>query len=173
MSDQDMTEAPYIQPRHRLLMGLLFHITWLSGPVLLALYGLYARAALQGSGVEVVSWDRGIELLIPLAIWAQPSFFVVAIVTRRRLRRMVAADPGSFRMGMLMGLGAFAGLIVAHGWFTLGLLLYSGPGGLAEAVYMILALWIISVPYMIMVTGFAALVGAGAVWGLFRFFEQA
>ena len=149
-------------------MGLLFHVTWLSGPVLLALYGVYARSALQAQGVEVVSWQRGVDLLIPLAIWAEPAFFVVAIVTRKRLHTMVEADPGSFRKGMFMGLGAFTGLVLAHGWFILGMLLYSGPGGLAEAVYMTLALWMLTVPYLIILTGVAALAGAGLVWVLFR-----
>jgi hypothetical protein len=153
-------------------MGLLFHLTWLSGPALLALYGLYARSSLQANGVEVVSIERGIELLIPLAIWAEPAFFVVAIVTHRRLRNMVAADPGSFRKGMLMGLGAFTGLVLSHGWLALGMLLYAGPGGFAEVVYMTLAMWMISIPYLIMLTGVAALFGAGLVWLLLRFLER-
>ncbi|MGI3185660.1 hypothetical protein [Nioella aestuarii] len=168
LSDRPMTQTPQIHARHRLLMGLLFHVTWLSGPALLPLYGLYARASLQARGVEVVSLARGIELLVPLAIWAQPAFFVVAIITRNRIRKMASADPGAFRLGIYMGLGAYAGLVLAHGWFMLAMLLYDGPGGAAEAVYMIIALWMISIPYMIMITGFAALVGAGLVWVLFR-----
>ena len=71
-----------------------------------------------------------------------------------------------------MALGAYSGLVLSHGFIVTGLLLYEGPGGLAEAVYMFMALWMITIPYMIAVTGVGALVGAGLVWVLLRLLNK-
>jgi len=171
-SAKGMGDLEQIQPRHRFLIGLFFHVTWLSGPVLMALYGVAARAILLGRGVEVVSWERGVELLLPFALWAEPPFLVVAVMTRKRLRQLISRDPGAFRTGMAMALGAYSGLVLSHGFIVTGLLLYEGPGGLAEAVYMFMALWMITIPYMIAVTGVGALVGAGLVWVLLRLLNK-
>ncbi|MCA0044470.1 hypothetical protein [Celeribacter litoreus] len=149
----------------RLSARLIVNGIWISGFLITAIVGVVAREVLISQGRGVVTIERGIELLIPFAIWSNIPFFPLALIVRWRLKKTLATRPKDYLRIVYIALGAWAGAAIVHGLSLYGSMTYSGPGGFAEVVSMMIVLSIITVPAMILYYGGGAVVGAlvGAV----------
>lgn len=158
-----MAETP-LPPAARLLVSTIV----IGGLLLTVAVGIIARITLEARGVSVVSWSRGIQLMIPLAIFFEIPFVVLAIYVHRKLKSALAENPEQLSMRLHMYVGAFLGLFVYQGFSLFGLTTYSGPGGFANAVILMLGMWMITVPYMLALGGGASVVGGFFGWLLWR-----
>ncbi|MFC2967635.1 hypothetical protein [Acidimangrovimonas pyrenivorans] len=114
----------------------------------------------------MVTWQRGAMLILPLAQWAETPYLVLAYIVRRGLRRVPPGDAAGVAKWRLVSLGAFAGVLVAVGGQLFGMLGYHGPGGFAEVVIMTLAMWMFTIPYLLLWSAGGAALGGALGWGL-------
>jgi hypothetical protein len=116
-------------------------------------------------GIPVVTIDRGIELIVPITLFAEVPFVILALIVKRILSSVALHDPRSLPGWISVSAGAFLGLAAAIGYKLYGLMLYDGPGGFAEVVGMMLALWIFTLPMLLVLSAAGVVVGglAGAI----------
>lgn len=141
--------------------------------------GIAARMILQARGIDVVDWSRGIQLFVPFAIWAMVPYVILGWLAPKAAHRLIdrpMTTPAVFgkavsdriegrqalgpadRVPVLVG--GFLGFALMHAWRVLGLLTYSGPGGFAEAVIMVIVMSPLTVPLLTLWCALGALGGA-------------
>ncbi|MBW6418852.1 hypothetical protein [Celeribacter sp. PS-C1] len=143
----------------RLSRQMVVHGIWLSGLGLTIGLGILARETLSARGVDVVSIERGIKLLLPFAIWANMPFFALATLVAWRLKKTLTTTPNDFSKMVLISLGSWAGTAVVQGISLFQAMTYTGPGGFAEVVGMMIALSVITIPAMILSCAVGAAIG--------------
>ncbi|WP_127904089.1 hypothetical protein [Solirhodobacter olei] len=142
---------------------VLIHAIWISGLALPALMGVVARETLRAQNVSVVTLPDGLALILPLSVWFEIPFLVLALITRWLLARTIQRRPQRFSFWLTALIGAFLAMAAFDGYSLFNMLMYQGPGGLAEAVSMTLALWMLTVPFLLIQSGGAALAGGAIV----------
>jgi len=136
---------------------------WIGGLILTPLVGLAARQALAARGIAVVDLSRGASLIVPITLFFEVPFVILAAILRRLLRKTVRTEPEALRKWLYTSWGAFAGMAAALGYVQYDTFLYSGPGGFAEVVGMMMALWMLTLPAFLAIGAVGA--GVGAVLG--------
>ena len=137
----------------------LSRIVMISGLIIPALVGVVARFVLQSRGVDVVSWGQGAALLMPLTLLFLVPFLGLVLVASQVIRKKIADKPGDLQMWLHIYAGAFVGVACISVNFLYDSLTYSGPGGLAEVVFMMMALWMVTVPALLAYGAAGALAG--------------
>lgn len=153
MSDDAKTSLP-------LTARLLVHAIWLGGIVLTPGLGVVGREVLIARDVPVVTLTEGARLILPMAIWADIPFLLLAFVVRRRLRSAAKASLDELPKAMVLSAGAFLGALAAMGISLFGAVTYSGPGGFAEVVIMLLVMWPMTTAAMVFYCAAGAAIGA-------------
>ena len=146
---------------------MIVTVTLLCGLLLPVAVGIAARYRLEQMGVPVVSWSRGVQLMIPLALFFAVPFGALAYFLHRVLSRQDAGDPAQVRKSRYMAVGSILGTLVAAGWQMWGMLLYHGPGGMAEVVTMTLMMFPFTLPVLLIYCVVGAALGGMAglvVW---------
>ena len=149
----------YLDNRHRVLV--LFHVVWATGLLLPISLGVLAREMLKAQDVAVVSWSEGSALVFLLAIWIDIPFLVLAVLTRKILVRTILQNPNSFSLRFWIAVGAFIAVTLTNGYMLW--ILYVGPR-FAEAVIMTMYFSFITIPYLVLQSAVAALVGGVIAW---------
>jgi hypothetical protein len=138
----------------------------IGGLLVSTLAGLAARETLIARGVEIVSWAETIQLFIPLALWFEVSYGLIALWLRWPVRRSVSADPRRLVGLVWRLLGAFLGMAGVLGYRLFDLATYSGPGGFVEAVMMTISMSPITIPFLAGTGAIGAWVGFVVASGL-------
>jgi len=147
--------------------------------------GVLSREILVARNIAVVPWSRGIALFVPFALAHEiPILLYTALLRRaclqafrgkttgfsRYLLSVVATSVSvekaeEFPKLLYAVLGSCLALLLASGASLLGSVLYTGPGGFAEVVVMMLAMLPLTLGYA-SVFGLvsAAIGGALGVW---------
>lgn len=143
----------------------LVHAIWIVGLLVPGAIGLAAKFVLDSRGVPTVSLVRGFELIFPLTLFTEIPFVILSLIARAILRRPSPMDRET-RIGLNLVIGgALAGLVLAVGGYLLEPMLYAGPGGLAEVVGMMLALWPITLPFLFLWSA-VGIIGGGIIGGI-------
>ncbi len=148
----DATDPPAIRR--------LVRTIWIGGLILTPLVGLAARQTLAARGVPVVDLSRGAALILPLALFFEVPFVILAMIVRRLLRKIARTGPGALTKWLYMSGGSFAGMLAVIAYSQFDMFLYSGPGGFGEVVGMMLALWMLTLPSVLAIGAVGAAVGA-------------
>ncbi|SFJ38021.1 hypothetical protein [Celeribacter neptunius] len=138
---------------------LFVHFIWLSGIFLTLGLGVLARETLMARGIEVVSVERGAKLLLPYALWADAPFIVLAFMVRTRLRRALRECPEDTRRLFTIAIGSYLGTAVVHGVVQFQGLVYTGPGGFAEMVTMMILMSPLTIPGLVLTCAIGAAFG--------------
>ena len=162
-----MTDTSNPKPAKGARIGWLAHAIWVSGFVITGVAGVYAKVSLEAAGVPTVPWARGIQLIISIALWAETPYLALLVLGRWRFRKIDPANREDVAKARAILAGSWLGVCVLMGIVLGGLFTYSGPGGFAEAVSMVLFLAPITVPSLILQAGIGAAIGGMlglAVW---------
>ncbi|TDK47469.1 hypothetical protein [Antarcticimicrobium luteum] len=141
----------------------LVRAIWVGGLILTPLVGLAARQTLAARGIPVVGLSRGVSLILPVTLFFEVPFVILAAIVRRLLRKTVRQQPEALTRWLYMSAGSFAGMLATIAYSQFDMFLYSGPGGFGEVVGMMLALWMLTLPSFLAIG--AAGAGVGAVVG--------
>lgn len=158
----------------------IIHATWILGiPVLLGM-GLLGRYFLEAQGIQVVSWEEGVALFIPIAIMEEVSLLIMSLLIghacittfegeasklSRYILGVVATSVSVEKQEDYLKLrytitGACAAMLVFSAARLLASVLDStGPGGFAEVALMALAFWPITIALGLFLGLFGAAVG--------------
>ena len=137
----------------------LVQLIVIGGLALPVVVGLAARAHLQSQGVPVVSVGQGAVLLVPVIILHEVPFAILALIVRRMLSDVPQSDDERYLPRVFASVGAFLGLAGVLGFQLFDTMSY--PGGFGEVVGMMIALWIITIP-LLLVFGAMGIVAGGA-----------
>lgn len=145
---------------------MLVRATWITGLILPSLVGLIAMGILQSRGIPVVSLGEGLRLVIPFTLFVSWPFAILAWVLNRIFTSLPASDRGLWVGWNIVAAGAFLGLSVALGYYIIEPMLYSGPGGFAEVVSMMVLMWMITLPLLLAIS-IGGVVSGGVIGALF------
>lgn len=172
--------GPSLHSRKRAIRWVT-HATWIAGFLTIIGIGFVGRAILVSRGVAVLAWPDAIALFVPFALFHEIPILVFSIMLRRAcfqafdgsasgvsnyllavIAPSVSAEKAQEFPELLHAVvGSCVGLVFVVGAGLLGAVLYSGPGGFAEVVVMILAMFPLTMAYELVL----GLVGA-AIGGL-------
>jgi len=128
---------------------MLVRAIWITGLVLPILTGLIAMFILQSRGIPTVGLSDGFGFVIPLTIFFGWPFAIFAWIAIK-IFKSVSADDRSLWVGWSIVLtGALLGLTIAVGSSMIEPMLYHGPGGFAEAISMMMMLWMFTLPVLL------------------------
>ncbi len=145
---------------------LLVNLIMLGGIALPPLLGLVAFVVLRSRGVQTIGLVHGFSLLIPLIFLTTVPYVLLALIVSKVLKSSTPNEPPSLTALMSVSAGAALGLSTSLGYLILGTIL--SERGLGEAVGMMMALWMLTLPAFLVVGAVGVIVGsaAGAVFSI-------
>lgn len=154
--DQQRDTQALLPGRDRSLLFMILVI----GVVLSAMIGVAGKFYLDAKGVATVGWGRGVQLMVPVVIWAEVPYLVYFFVAQLFMRRALRTDRASLSRIRVVLLGGMIGLAAVVGYTLFGMVTYVGPGGFGEMVAMMLALSMFTLPWLIFKAAVGAVIGA-------------
>jgi hypothetical protein len=161
MNDSSVSDTRYPSGTSKILVQAI----WITGLVLPSLTGLLAIGILQSRGISTVSLSRGFALIVPLTLFVEIPFAILAWVMHQIFKNVPADDRGLWMGWNIVSAGALFGLVVAVMSCIIEPMLYHGPGGFAEAVSMMMMLWMITLP-VLLVWSIGGVIAGGFLGGL-------
>jgi len=162
---QDTRTIPLVHkaPEYRSITILVYTI--IITPLLLpTLLGIVIRISLQAKELPVVSWLEGAGLVLVLTLWFIIPFLILSYATKRVLLKLSEKHSPVFSKWFHIFVGAFLGVTLAAADQLLSVLQAQGPGGLPNAVGLMVALWVIVVLDLVLFSALAGLFGAALGW---------
>ncbi|WP_157617091.1 hypothetical protein [Thioclava pacifica] len=154
--DQQRDTESLLPARDRFLLLMILVV----GVVLSTMIGVAGKLYLDANGVPTVGWGRGVQLMVPVVIWAEVPYLVYFLVAQIFMRRALRTDRATVPRVRVVLLGGLIGLAAVVGYTLFGMVTYVGPGGFGEMVAMMLALSMFTLPWLIFKAAVGAVIGA-------------
>ena len=146
------------------------HVIWVTGLALPSILCSIVFLEHRAAGDLTVDFMRGLELIAPLTLLVFAPFAALSAITRRTALKITTAQRNEWITWNFVASGAFVGLIITLSNFVIEPMRYSGPGGFAEALGMMMALWIFTLPLLLFWSVLGVFVGGliGLIFAVIR-----